>query len=69
MKIYNEGYYTVVEVDDEQFDKVNTFLLHSNKENVKFLLGNDIERAYLSEILDVEPINLVYADYYKVVRV
>jgi len=73
IKIYNEGYYTVVEVNDDQFDKINKFLLysllHPNKDNVKILLGNDIEQEYLSEILDIEPSNLKYADYYKVVKV
>lgn len=68
IKIYDEGIYTVVEVNEEDFNKVNTFLLHSNKDNVKILLGNDIEQEYLSEILDIEPSNLKYADYYKVVK-
>jgi len=69
MKIYHDQVYTVIEVNAEQFDLIRYHQLHSNKDNIKFLLGHEIEQAYLSEVLDVEPVELAYADYYKIVRI
>ena len=69
MKIYDEGLYRVIEVDADQFNRIEKYQLHSNRDDTKLLLGYIAERMYLSEILDIEPIELELTDYYKVVKV
>jgi hypothetical protein len=71
MKIYDE-YYRVIELSQTEFDLVEEHLNGSTGcgENIiKYLLGNDEERNYLSEMLDLEKVELGDPDYFKIVLV
>ena len=70
IKIYSENYYLVIELPAKLFDKVTDCILpETHTETTKILLGNEREIEYLSELLDVEKVNLETSDYFKCIKI